>query len=196
MGAPQTLIPLNTQTLPGMFFIAVLPPPPIQDEVTAFKRLIADQWGPRHAFKSPPHLTLQPPFRWPQADLPRLDSCLEQVAAAHAPFPVVLEDFGAFPPRVVFVKPLASRELERLFRSLADGLAADLGFIDPRNRRPFHPHMTIAHRDLEPEQFAGIWEYFHSLSYRRQFEVKALALMRLREGKWEVGRTFALKLSV
>jgi 2'-5' RNA ligase len=176
-----------------LFFIAVLPPQDIRDEVTAFKQHIADTWGPRHAFKSPPHLTLQPPFPWPPAELPRLQRTLADYAATQTPFEVELRNFAAFAPRVVFVHPVKSAELEALYHGLLARLDRDLDFRDPRNDRPFNPHMTIAHRDVPEERFAAIWGYFKEQRYERRFEIAALTLLKSVQGKWQVLENYPFK---
>ncbi|GAB4492897.1 MAG: 2'-5' RNA ligase family protein [Saprospiraceae bacterium] len=174
-----------------LFFIALLPPEDLQREVTAFKQLIADTWGASHALKSPPHLTLQPPFAWPEKDLNSLKKCLADLASRQAPFKVGLQRFGAFPPRVVFIKPLKNNFLEQLFKNLTHSLECDLGFSDPRNRRPFHPHMTIAHRDLDERDFPDVWAFFREKTFERKFEADTLTLLRNVQGKWETEENFS-----
>lgn len=173
-----------------LFFIALLPPEEIRREVTAFKQYIADTWGPRHALKSPPHITLQPPFARAEKDLPALKKCLSGFASRQKSFSVELGNFGAFPPRVIFVKPLINRPLENLPAKLAHCLAEELDFRNPRYRQPFHPHMTIAHRDVEASGFPKIWSYFREKSFHRTFEADALALLRNVQGKWEIEADF------
>jgi len=177
-----------------LFFIAVLPPEDLQREVTAFKQHIADTWGARHALKSPPHLTLQPPFAWPEKDLGSLKKCLVEFASRESLFEVSLQGFGAFPPRVVFIKPLKNRFLEQIFQNLIHSLERDLGFSDPRNRRPFHPHMTIAHRDLDERDFPDVWAFFREKKFERKFEATALTLLRNVQGKWAIEENFHFSL--
>ena len=169
-----------------LFFIAVLPPEDLQREVTSFKHFIAEKWGPRHALNSPPHLTIQPPFPWPERNLGQLKNCLAGFASRQSSFTVELSGFGAFPPRVIFIKPLKNRKLEKLFQDLVSCMAGELNFSDPRNRRPFHPHMTIAHRDLDERDFPEMWSFFREKIFEREFQVDALALLRNVQGKWEV----------
>ncbi|MFN6233029.1 MAG: 2'-5' RNA ligase family protein, partial [Microcystis sp.] len=48
----------------SLFFIALLPPPEVQEIATKIKVEFAEIYNSRAALKSPPHVTLQPPFRW------------------------------------------------------------------------------------------------------------------------------------
>lgn len=175
------------------FFIGILPPKDLQREVTEFKKYIADTWGPLHAFKSPPHLTLHPPFAWPERRLPPLTRSLQSFAADHTSFPIQLQGFGAFPLRVIFIQVLENPLLNTLFQDLVAHLETTLSFADQRNHHPFHPHMTIAHRDVEEAVFPTMWRHFSAQSYERVFEVEALSLLESVNGRWIERETFALK---
>ncbi|MGL4501873.1 MAG: 2'-5' RNA ligase family protein, partial [Planktothrix sp.] len=97
-----------------LFFIALLPPKPIQNQITEIKQYCAQTYNSRHALKSPPHITLQPPFQWLTEDLPSLEQHLTTFALNHAPIPITLSGFNAFPPRVLFVDVLKTPELINL----------------------------------------------------------------------------------
>lgn len=174
-----------------LYFIAILPPEEIQREVTAFKNYIADTWGPRHALRSPPHITLQPPFAWPDRRLLELQTCLRDFARRQPRFYVQLKNFGAFPPRVVFVQPVPGPELNGLFQRLVRCLETELDFTDARNQRPYHPHLTIAHRDVEEQDFPAIWAHFKGLAYERVFAVQGIGLLKLMGGEWAVIARYA-----
>lgn len=173
-----------------LFFIALLPPEDLQREITAFKNHIADTWGARHALKSPPHITLQPPFAWPEDEIVSLKKCLSDFAAQQTPFSIDIQNFGAFSPRVIFVKPLKNRFLGQIFQNLSTALKRDLNLDNPRNRRPFHPHITIAHRDLAERDFPDVWAFFQEKNFERKFETDTLTLLRKVQGKWEIETQF------
>lgn len=176
-----------------LYFIAILPPAEIQEEITAFKNNIAESWGPRHALRSPPHITLQPPFAWPDQRLSELQACLRDFAAKQTRFYVQLKNFGAFPPGVVFVQPVLSKELAGIYTNLIQCLQTELGFTDTRNQRSFHPHMTIAHRDVDAAVFPDIWRQFKGMPYERVFRAELISLLKLHEGKWKPGIAFPLR---
>ena len=176
------------------YFIAILPPAEISEEVTSFKQYIADECGARHAFKSPPHITLQPPFTWPDQDIGRLTDFLQEFVQTEKSFYLELKNFGAFPPRVLYVKPVDNDALHQLFKRLILAMESQLQVHDPRNHsRPFRAHMTIAHRDLDEQDFPGLWEHFSQQQYARMFKADALALLKHQDGMWHVSQTFAFK---
>lgn len=174
-----------------LYLIALMPPEEIRKEITAFKQFLADHWDARHAFNSPPHITLQPPFAWPDAQLPELLGLLAAFGQKQRSFYIELNGFGAFPPRVLFVKPVQNQDLERLFLHLIEAMETQLRYSDERNtKRPFHPHLTIAHRDLQEGDFPAAWAHFCEKEYQRVFRAEALVLLKHTAGKWEVFRVF------
>jgi 2'-5' RNA ligase len=51
--------------------------------------------------------------------------------------------------------------------------------------RPYHPHMSVAFRDLSRLHFAKAWEYYSQLSYEREFALKEIYLLRHNGREWE-----------
>lgn len=168
-----------------LYFIALLPDPVIQKEVTGFKQECARLFGASHALKSPPHLTLLPPFPWHPADLQKLGKALGAFAASQKPFEVALENFSCFPPRVIFVNVATNPSLHRLCEALQTQLEQTLGLKNKRGRG-FNPHMTIAHRDLRQDTFPEAWAHFSKIIYRRTFKADRLALLEHTKQRWEV----------
>lgn len=174
-----------------LFFVAVLPPEEIQQEVTAFKEEAAAQFNSRHALRAPPHITLIPPFRWPSTDLASLTQCLSDFRFVPKSFPLTLRNFDCFAPRVIFVDVEAASLLVQLQEQLTIVVERELGV---RHKGPFgfHPHMTIAFRDLEQRVFPQAWAFFSQKSYQRTFEVQQLTLLVHRPSGWHEKGTFSL----
>ncbi len=176
-----------------LFFVAILPDEGIQQQVTGFKSHLARHFNASHALKSPPHITLFPPFQWAQGKTAMLQQVLDDFAIAQHPFQVELKNFGCFAPRVIFVNVVKNLHLTQLHAKLVQYLEKKLNL---RNDRPyaqaFKPHMTIAHKDLQKELFPDAWQYFSDLSYTRTVEVTHLALLRYEKPNWNVFQMFPL----
>lgn len=175
-----------------LFFIALLPPQEIQDSVTQIKEYFAEHYASRHALKSPPHITLQPPFEWILEDVPQLEEFLVTFSQWRPACPVTLSGFSAFPPRVIYVNVLKTSELLALQKDLTRQLEANLGIVDPASKsRPFAPHMTVAFRDLTKQNFKAAWSEFEGRSLSFEFTASQLTLLLHQDGKWQVQREFA-----
>lgn len=165
-----------------LYFVALLPDAGIQAEVTAFKEAARDRFGSGHALKSPPHITLVPPFRVAQTPL-----FLSEIASRLEPFPVQLRHFDRFGKRVIFVGVENSEALQQCQRETSRAFEAALN-LRPDNR-PFHPHMTVAFRDLPVQRFPAAWAYFAGISYERTFTASGLTLLRHTGAGWVIAET-------
>jgi len=177
---------------PRLNFIALLPPDEIADRVTACKREIASRYDSRKALNSPPHVTLQPPFAWEPSAAAELDAVLSEFAADRAPVPIALDGFGAFPPRVLFVRVEKTPELMAIQPELCDRLRDRFG-ITIRNRHPsFEPHVTIALRDLTASAFDRAWPEFRDRPFAAEFVVPQLARLEHDGRRWQIAARFEL----
>jgi 2'-5' RNA ligase len=173
-----------------LWFIAVLPPPEIQEEVTAFKLQAKERFKSKHALKSPPHLTLIPPFRMQEAKLDRLHSFLTEFAASRHSFELELSGFDCFAPRVIFVDIAPSEALNDLQAHLKRELLASFE-LELRMRSGFHPHMTIAFKDLSRSKFEEAWSFFNRQTYERPFIVNAVFLLKYEDRRWKIHQQFS-----
>lgn len=174
----------------GLYFVALVPPDDIAEEVKAFKELAAKRFQSKRALTSPAHITLQPPFKWSENRIGEITALLEQFAPTVTPFEQELRDFNCFKPRVVFVDVVLNDALNNLAARLQDSLKPLLG-EENIDSRPYHPHMTVAFKDLKPYWFYRAWEYFSAQSYQRTFTADALCLLKHNGKEWEVVRVFS-----
>ncbi len=175
------------------FFIALVPPPDIQQQITQIKLYFAEHYNSRGALKSPPHVTLQPPFEWPVADVPRLEESLRAFAANRLPVGVTLSGFAAFAPRVIYANVVKSPLLLELQTDLMDYVEANLRIVHPVARtRPFVPHMTVAFRDLTKQNFKAAWPEFAGRSLYFEFTAAELTLLIHDGDRWNVASEFQL----
>lgn len=173
------------------FFIALLPPPDIQAYATEIKQQFCDRYHSKAALRSPPHITLQPPFEWPLTEIESLRSGLQSFAARSQPFPMTLSGFGAFAPRVIYINVLRTPELLDLQQNLMAHLEATLNIVDQRSKqRRFAPHLTVAFRDLKPACFRKAWPEFESRSLEFHFPATQLTLLLHDGQRWNPYENF------
>lgn len=172
------------------FFLALIPPEPLASQVTALKTQMQAQYQTHAALRSPPHITLQPPFQWPVDRWQDFTTTLQTLARVQTPVTVDLYGFGAFPPRVIFVHVVPSPGLMALQGAIATTLETQLA-LRP-DLRPYHPHMTIAFRDLSGAAFRQAWPQFQTRPFAAQFTATALSLLRHTGQRWQVHHTYPL----
>ncbi len=174
-----------------LFFIALLPPQIIQDEITEIKHYFAQTYKSRHALKSPPHITLQPPFKWLTENLPTLEQYLSQFALDVSPIPITLSGFNAFPPRVIFVDVIKNPELINIQQQLMNHLENQLNIVhEVSKKRPFSPHVTVAFKDLTRTAFKAAWLEFAQRPIYFEFTVPQLTLLIHNGQNWNIKAEF------
>jgi 2'-5' RNA ligase len=175
-----------------LYFIAVVPPSDIREEITTIKNYFADHYESKHALRSPPHITLHMPFQCKDAKLTVLTEQLSQMAKSSPPFDVSLEGFGAFAPRVIFVDVKENRKLNLLQKAVSGCMRSANIFNADYKGKPFHPHLTVAFRDLKKPMFAKAWHEFETKKYTAVFAVKTLSLLKHDGYQWQIFCDFQL----
>ncbi len=172
------------------FFIALLPPVEIQDYANQIRQYFSDRYASRGAQNSPPHITLQPPFEWVNTNLSLLEESLEKFASNQKSVDIILNGYGAFAPRVIYINVIRSTQLLTLQADLMIYLK-NMGIVDKRaTNRPFAPHMTVAFRDLTKQNFKTAWAEFEPRQLHFEFTASQLTLL-LHDGKrWNVKSAF------
>ncbi len=181
----------------SLYLIAILAPPHIAEEVTAIKREFAERFESSHALILPPHITLQAPFKLHSSRVEPLKNELSLHFGNYLSMRVALKDFGCFAKRrnpVIFIQLTDNPYLQALHDKLMIFLR-EIGFSENETALDFHPHVTVAHRDLSTHHFKRAWAEFEQRSFNAEFEVKAIHLLR-HDGKfWIPVAEFALGMS-
>lgn len=176
------------------YFVALVPPEPYFTEAFVLKKEVEDRFGSKAALRSPPHITLQMPFRYKEQKEAKIFEALASFGKRFHPFAINQQGFGFFEPRVVFINVEKSTELEQMQKEMLRHLrkALNIDSSDYKNRG-FHPHMTIAFRDLKKEAFYEALEHFSSKELNWTWTATELALLKHNGEAWEVLKTFHFK---
>jgi len=175
-----------------LHFIAIVAPEDINSKVLEWKYYMRDHFKCKVALKSPAHITLISPFGMPDGLQAELQELLLPFAARQQGFPIQLKNFAAFKPRVIYVDVLPSEPLNELRTALEAALLQSNRFPIKKEERSFHPHVTIANRDLRKEDFPLAWQHFQQITYEASFMASAIALMRHNGHIWEIAHSFPL----
>jgi 2'-5' RNA ligase len=146
--------------------VSIPVPDPAGSDLQDFRLSLGDPT----ARQIPTHITLVPPTKIEDADLPHVVGHLESAAAANHRFDIHLRGTGSFRPvsPVVFVNLVEGiSECELLAKSVRTGpLDLSLDF-------PYHPHVTVAHEMPAP----ALDRAFDDLSgFEAEFECKGFWL--------------------
>jgi 2'-5' RNA ligase len=172
------------------YFIAIVPPEPVLTSVQQIKREIFDAYGTKGALRSPGHITLHMPFSWEEEKEGKL---VNELAAFKfdRPFAIQLKNFDCFEPRVVFLNVLENETLFEMQKNLVKLALQKLQlFNQSEDMRGFHPHVTVAFRDLKKPVFYKLWEKYKNESFEAEFECSSICLLKHNDQNWEVYKEF------
>ena len=145
------------------YFIAIVAPEAINQQVLEWKHYMLQHFNCKVALKSPAHITLIPPFIMPNEMQPDIEEQLQLFSARQQSFTIQLKNFAAFKPRVLYVHVQPNTHLSDLQANLEAFLLQHKHFPIKKEERSFHPHVTIANRDLQKEDFPLAWQHFQQV---------------------------------
>lgn len=178
------------------YFVAVIPPSPVFDEAMDLKLYFREKYNSKAALNSPPHITLHMPFLWNEEKEKKLISSLGDFARRRDPVKICLDNFSCFPPRVIFVNVTESDALNELQRNLHRHFKRELDIFNANYKeRPYHPHLTLAFRDLRKQQYHLAWQEFSTKEYKAEFIADKLALLKHNGKTWDILEEFLLESS-
>ena len=171
------------------YFLAIVLPPPLLETVESIKQELYHAHGLKGALRSPSHITLHRPFSF---KVNKENDLVDTLSKFHnkTEFEIGLQNFSFFEPRVVFVNVEHSPALSTLHEQLCRFCKINLQlFNESDDERGFHPHVTVAFRDLKKDLFYKLSKEFAGRRLQGSFMYSGFSLLRLRQ-KWEVLHTF------
>ncbi len=187
------MMPNTNPAFRNRYLIACTFPPAVDEQVRILQREIKTRFGPSRSLAKPVHITLVPPFLAPETF--ETDNNLEWLAAQFAPFELGLEGIGCFPnPKspVLYVQVMPQPELARLYKAIKTTWQVShypgVGWLPG-----FHPHVTIAYRDVKPVVFKEIWPEFKDRPFSVSCMHLGFTLFRWQDQHWKPVREFLFK---
>ena len=177
-----------------LYFIALIPPEPFRQKAWEMKEHFRDTYHSKASMNSPPHITLHPPFKLKQEKEEKdLEQALQKLASDFRPFEAKLQDYGAFAPRVIFIDVEKEPAMEKLQKEIMEQVVERAEEEKKRPDHSFHPHMTLAFRDLSKPNFHRAWKEYQSKELSYSWEVRQFTLLKHNGRHWEEHRHFSLE---
>ncbi|MCE7056406.1 2'-5' RNA ligase family protein [Algoriphagus sp. AGSA1] len=167
------------------YFLAIVPEGRFQEQVTQLKLEIRDLFEAKYALKSPAHITLKMPFVYNEAKEARLIEKLGDFLVNYVPLALEVKGVSTFGDRVIFLGVEAGQDLYEFQEALKAYCKKELNLIDELSDRNFHPHMTVAFKDIKKPRFQNILHYVKTRDLACKFTISHLVLLKRIDGRWE-----------
>lgn len=175
-----------------LYFIALLPPDRLLEEITQLKLELKERFGLKHALKLPPHITLQIPFSMTENLEPILEESLLNFARNEEKFRLKLKGFGGFKTRVLYIHIEQPEPVIELHERLQEMLINTVGLEEKERVARLHPHITLATRDVKKEIFKQLWQEYKERDFEADFLVEQLFVFKHNGRTWDEWRRFEL----
>jgi len=177
-----------------LYLIAFIPPNPLRDKIQQLKLEVKEKFNSSHSLNSPPHITLLNPFRIAENMEDKLESLLKDFAREFEPFKIQLNDFSTFPPRVVFIDVKKSESLNVIQQKLEQAARSKPDMFSYNyQQREYHPHITLAFKDLTKSNFYKAWDEFEGREFDEDFIADRFHLLKHNGEKWLPIKDFQLQ---
>lgn len=168
-----------------MYFVALVLPKDLDEKILVYKKWMREAYGCKVGLKSPAHITLVPPFWMKEEKESALKQDLNNVAIKSTSFPLATNNFSSFSHRTLFIAVKENAALDALKKTV-DEVLYPMEYGLKKESRPFHPHITIATRDLHKKDFFEVWPRFEGKTFEEEFEAAGLSLLKHNGRTWDV----------
>jgi 2'-5' RNA ligase len=174
-----------------LYFIAIIPPSPVLEEAFELKNYFKEKYNSKALLNSPPHITLHMPFQWKEEKEKILIDKLSVFTKPFQSFEMKLVNINCFEPRVIFMDVIKSEVLEKLQKELQRFCKRELNLFNANYKElAYHPHITLAFRDLRKQHFTNAWNEFKEKKFERTFTAESISLLKHDGEKWNVLKNF------
>lgn len=158
------------------------------------KSYFKEKYNSKASLNSPPHITLHMPFEWKEKKESILIERLASFAQQQNSFEISLLNFGSFEPRVIFIDVVKSEALEKIQKELQGFCKKELNLFNANYKdHAYHPHLTLAFRDLGKPEFVNAWEEFSEKKFNATFSVNSIVLLKHDGKQWQIFSEFNFK---
>ncbi|MDR7128717.1 2'-5' RNA ligase [Algoriphagus sp. 4150] len=166
------------------YFLAIVPEGEFQERVSQLKLEIKDRYQAKYALKSPAHITLKMPFVYNEAKEEELTERLSGFTENYKPIGLTIKGVKTFGERVIYLGVESGEDLFAFQKDLRAFCKRELNLAEELSDRNYHPHMTIAFKDIKKSQFRDILQFSTEMNLTRKLRETHIVLLKKVEGRW------------
>jgi 2'-5' RNA ligase len=178
----------------SLFLTAILPPKELSEQIDDLRKELSERFKIFAALKPPVHITLYRPLNVEDSFEANLIKLLKPIGFQHLPFRQDLVNFGSFNIQTLFITAVKSVPLQALQKDVAQVFNGNkIDRREVKGNTTFHPHITVAYRDIPPDVFPLIWEELKNRKFKRSFTIDHFSLLKHNGKQWTKLEEFPLQ---
>lgn len=170
----------------GTYFIAILLPEDLTEKIRLIQKEFSTKYDSKRQLKIPVHITLIPPFKADEDIEQTILSALHEFVETEQSFTIGLRNFGNFRRKVVYIDVVEDPKLIQLKQNLDRFILNETELGLKQEYSGFHPHVTVANRDLSFQMFVKAWKEFSERKFDATFSVDGICLLKHNGSIWEI----------
>ncbi|MEJ6979410.1 2'-5' RNA ligase family protein [Pedobacter sp. P351] len=175
----------------SLYLTAIIPPQDLAEEIDEIRKELSDQYKVYAALKPPVHITLYKPLSIKEDIEERLIKLLKPVCFEHEPFKIDLLNFDSFNIQTLYIAAVKNPLLSALQKDLSAVYTKNkIDSKEIKSHSAFHPHITIAYRDIPPGVFPVIWNEYKNKKFKRSFLADHFSLLKHDGKRWQLFKEF------
>lgn len=175
-----------------MYFIAIVLPKELNEKILKYKNRMLEKYNCKVGLKSPAHITFVPPFWMEEEKEQELLQDIDGLSSQFSSFIICTNNFSFFKPGTIFIATVANKKLEEI-KAATDSFLKDSPYPVKMDTRSFHPHITIATRDLFKKDFYEAWPWFAEKKFVEEWKAEGISVLRHNKKNWDVIHTSQFK---
>jgi len=133
------------------------------------------------------------PFLYKENKIDQVSLSLKEALEERPSFEITFEGIAAFRNRQIYLKVSSNEFLTKIQRDIALWMKRHFNIFNANYRDyPYHPHLTIAFRDLKKVYFDIAFQYYMDLNYEASFTVSEISMLKLMADRWETISNYQL----
>jgi 2'-5' RNA ligase len=170
----------------NMYFTAIVLPDELNEQILQYKNFMLEKYACRVGLNSPAHITILSPFWMNELVEPELLNGADQLGGQTTPFTIHTTNFSVFEPKTIFIEVQNNQNLSQLKTASDNYFKSHSVFKAKIDNRTFHPHITIATRDLHKKSFYEAWDIFKHKNFKEEWTAKGLSILKHNKKNWDV----------
>lgn len=175
----------------NLYSIALIPDNNISSSIANYKLMLFEDYNCKIASRSPAHITIIPPFTDNSGALIiSIKHLINKIIANYKKFSVRTTGWQHFSKRTIYLGCELNITLNKIYNDINNAIN-EVYYIN--NSREFVPHITIANRDINPDQFNEIWLLVSKQVVPDLITIDKLAILHYNGQNWDIIHNCILK---
>ncbi len=176
----------------NLYCISIELPDELNATIDRVKEAFSARYSSKKALNHRARITLVPPFKADKDLAASLGRGLSKLMRTQATFSLEFNGYGAFAPKVIYIKVEKSKELRQIYFNLKRFLIRYFPFENYHFGTGFQPNIVVAYRDLTKANYDRAILEYSTRKFRASLGVEGLYLLCHSGEKWEVIQRFEL----